>query len=708
MLEIGAEEIPASYLPSVLAYVKTFAEENLRLRKLPFEKISSYGTPRRIALLVCGVPSRSEPTTEEVLGPSLKAAKDPSNAWTQAARGFAESQGIGVDELQVRQTKKGEYVCSVKKHSGIRAEKIFTELFTELAPSIPFPKRMVWNASRFKFARPIRNIVALYGSQCLRMAIAGVKSCNKTFTLSHASAKKISIGSPQNYLTGLKNHCILADPQVRRETIINSASQLALKAGGQVRLDEELLEEIVWLVEHPVAILGTFDTQFLSLPQEVLVTCMKKHQKFFSVLDPKGKILPCFVAIRNGISEHQDIVRKGYEKVLNARLTDAKFFSETDLKRPLDAYVQKCSGISLQEKLGSMSDKIGRMKHIVDFLIKEVPLPEGCIDANAAQRAVHLSKFDLATNMVYEFPELQGVIGGIYAMYYGESRKVADAVREHYYPVAVQGELPGSPESSVVSIADKTDGLVGSFLTGRLPSGSSDPYGLRRQSMGILRILLKNNWDLSVQKLVQFTVGQFDVSNASPAPAGRETASKEILNFFADRLQLLMQDLNYEQDEVQAVIKNLNHNDAHDLKVVSLKEKIAALSAVRKHPDFDAVATAFKRTANILKQAKTKQMPHSPDMFNPAFLKEEEEINLYNVLTQITEKTQALIKEKKYKETLQEWVTLRLILDRFFEKVMVMDPDGVLCTNRLSLLSKLELLFKEIAEFSYLQNKVRP
>jgi glycyl-tRNA synthetase beta chain len=326
LFEIGAEEIPASYCEPALAHMKAFAEEFLRSRNLPFRSAETCGTPRRLTLHLVGVAAKSEAMSEEVFGPSAKAAKDPQGQWTQAAKGFAQSQGASVEDLQIRPTKKGDYLCAVKKHAGIKAEKILEQCFTELLPTIPFPKKMVWNATQFKFARPVRNLVAIYGHSVLKVSVAGLKATNKTFALSHVSSKKITISSPQAYVTALKNNCILASAAARREAILQSASQMAKRAGGELKADEALLDEVVWLVEHPVAVMGAILPEFLSLPKEVLITCMKKHQKYLSILDAKGNLLPHFIAIRNGISEHQDIVRKGYEKVLNARLTDAKFF----------------------------------------------------------------------------------------------------------------------------------------------------------------------------------------------------------------------------------------------------------------------------------------------------------------------------------------------------------------------------------------------
>ena len=709
LLEIGAEEIPASYCVPALEHMKAFAEDYLRSQRLDFKSVETYGTPRRLALHIAGLPAKSQAQTEQVWGPSAKAAKDADGAWTQAAKGFAQAHGKTVEDLRVEENpaKKGPYLCLLKQHAGLKTETLLAALFSELIPTIPSPKKMVWNAARFKFARPIRNLVALYGHAALKVSVAGLKATNKTFALSHLSSQKIAISSPHAYVTALKNHCILADPRARRETILHSASQLAKRVGGELKVDEALLDEVVWLVEHPVAVLGSIQPEFLSLPKEVLITCMKKHQKYFTILDGKDRLLPHFIAVRNGISEHQDIVRKGYEKVLNARLTDAKFFFEQDLKKPLSAYVEKCGSILLQEKLGSVNDKIDRMKAVAQFVLEQVrdsraaeAGSNGHADPAAVERAIQLSKFDLATGMVYEFPELQGTMGGLYAERYGENPKVAEAVREHYFPVSVQGELPGSPEAAVVSLADKVDGLIGNFIIGRVPSGSSDPYGLRRQAAGILRIMLQKGWDFPIRALLEKAVAQYGAKAGTP-----ESVVRDALNFLADRFQRLTEDNGLEADEIQAAVRNPGQADAQGLRPGTLQKKIAALHEVRRHPDFEAVAGAYKRASNILKQARTKQLSFASDRLDQALFKEEAEKDLHSTFNEISGRTRELISRSAYREALQEWVKLRPALDHFFEKVMVMDPDPAVCSNRLSLLASLESLFREIAEFSHLQNK---
>ena len=701
LLEIGTEEIPSSYFPPALAYMKSFAESRLAKVCLPYKTIQVLGTPRRLSLLIWGAAPKSEGATEEVLGPRISAAKGPEGEWTLAAQGFAKSQGVSLQDLQIKKTPKGDAVCAVKKIEGIKAETILTGLFTELPASIPFPKKMLWNETGFKFARPIRNLVALYGSKTLRVSVAGVKSSNKTQGLSRTSSKKITITSPQNYLTTLKNHCVLVDPESRRQLILNSVTQLAKKVKGEPISDEGLLDEVTWLVEHPVGILGNFDPEFLTLPSEVLTTCMKKHQKFFGIADSAGSLLPHFVGIRNGISEHQDIVRKGYEKVLLARLYDAKFFFEEDLKKSLEFFLDRSSGILVQEKLGTVQDKIVRMTHLSDRVLEF--LKGDTVSPEIVKEAIRLSKFDLVTRVVYEYPELQGIMGKIYALRFGKSREVAEAIREHYYPTNNQSALPGSPESKTAALCEKLDGLCGNFWLGNLPSGNADPYGLRRQSSGILKILLEARWDLPLGALAKFALEK--IAGRGNGARDPDKIFTEVHLFLTERFQLLMRDAGRDLDEIYSVTKNGTDPDLLDLKVFSLSEKIGALHSVRALPDFGAVAGAYKRAGNILKQARQKGLEYSRAQFDPSLLKEPEEKNLHSMMDDLSRKARPLVEHRQYKAALQNWVLVRKDLDLFFDRVMVMDQDEKICRNRLSLLSILDDQFRQIADFSMIQNR---
>ncbi|OGR84215.1 MAG: glycine--tRNA ligase subunit beta [Elusimicrobia bacterium RIFCSPLOWO2_01_FULL_54_10] len=695
LFEIGTEEIPSSYLPPALDFMKTRAEERLAQSHLPFKSVQALGTPRRLALLIWGVAAKSEAAVSEVLGPKMSAAKDNEGNWTPAAQGFARSQGVPLEKLETRESPKGPVICAVKKREGEKAEKILAELFTDLPAAIPFPKKMVWEPGQFRFARPIRNLVALLGSKPLRVVVAGVRAANKTFPLAHLSSKMISISSAQSYAGTLKNNCILTDPAARKELIRSSAQALAKKVKGALREDADLLEEVAWLSEHPVGILGGFSREFLDLPSEVLITCMKKHQKFFSIEDESGRLLPHFVGIRNGISEHQETVRGGYEKVLLARLHDAKFFFDEDMKRNLDYFVSKASKIIVHEKLGNIGDKLARCERIALELLKT--FNDNLIDPEVVKRAICLSKFDLVTRVIYEYPELQGIMGGIYAGRFGESPRVAEAIREHYYPLNSQSPLPGKAESKIAALSEKIDGLCGSFWIGNLPSGNADPYGLRRQSGGILRILLESHWDVPLASVVRQALGAISNHHAP------EDMTKAVCSFLTDRFQLIMQESGYELDEIYSITRNANDPDLLDLRLQSLRAKIDALHSVRKHPDFEAVAGAYKRAGNILRQARQKGLEVTREQFDASLLTDPAEKSLHVAVDDLIRKTQPMLEQRQYRAALQDWVRVRADLDLFFEKVMVMVPDEKVCRNRLSLLFILESRFRQMADFSLIQ-----
>ena len=700
LLEIGTEELPASYIPPALSFCNSFAEKFLKGQNLSFEKIYTLGTPRRLALLILGLHPSTSGQEKIISGPSLAQAKDAQGQWSQAALGFARSQGVNPEGLEVRITPKGQHLCVIKKELGKKTQSVLNNLYQELLPAIPFPKKMVWNQTLFPFARPIRNCVAIFGNKVLPFTVAGIKSTNKSFGLSHLHPKSITITAPKNYEMILRNQCVLVDANARRKAILNSANSLAGKIKGRIKEEESLLIEIIHLVEHPVCILGSFDPVYLDLPQEVLITCMKKHQKFISILDPNGKLMPHFISIRNGISEHQEIVRKGYEMVLGARLEDARFFFNEDLKKPLNSFIQKSSAISLQDKLGTLGDKITRMRGLSASLAKAyADSGGGAVDASVIDRAAELTKFDLTTNMVFEMPELQGVMGEIYAAKNGEKPLVACCIREHYYPLTNLSALPTSPEACIVALADKMDGLTGQFAIGYTPTGTQDPYGLRRHSTGILRILLKLKWDLPLQEIIEFGIAQFRL----PETNGQLPA--KIRGFLMDRFQRLMEEQSYTLDEIYSVTKNDLDADTRVLKIVSLQEKIKAVHNSRNHPDFDAVAAAFKRTTNILKQARSKNIAFSANSLQIDQLLLPEEQEMHKIITSIQEETLSLLQQKSYLLILQKWVRLRSSLDHFFEKVMVMDSNPEICRNRLSLLSNLEQLFKQIADFSLIQSK---
>lgn len=716
LLEIGVEELPARFVPDALESLAAAAAKRLEAAGLPFAAVRTLGTPRRLALLVEGLAEKGKDIVQEALGPGVSQAKDADGNWTPAAQGFARSQGVPLEKLEVRATDRGDRLCAVKRAEGAAAAKALPELLPELIRKLPFPKNMVWEDGRLSFARPIRWIVALYGDKPVKFELAGVKSGRKTWGLRFHSLKPFDVPSPARYAGLLQDKCVIADPIERRKLIEKQILHVIHSVHGAVRLDQDaaLLDEVVHLVEHPVAILAKFDPRYLALPPEILVTSMKKHQKFFPVYDKGGKLSAHFVGIRNGMSENQAGVREGYERVLAARLSDAEFFFQQDRKARLEEKAPLLKGVLFQKELGSVWDKTERVVRLAEALSRRLALSE---PARAhAGRVALLAKADLVSAVVGEFPELQGVMGRIYAETDGEPAAVAQGVEQHYWPLTAEGDLPSGEAAAVVSLADKLDTLAGDFLVGLVPSGSQDPYGLRRAAVGVLRILRERRWRLSLAEAVDAALSAFpaprekaeltaaaaDEPVRPKAEDARLKARRTLLDFFRQRWAALMEARGYRFDEIEAVAA-LHFDD-----VVDAERRLEALHQVRRHPDFTPLAVAFKRAANILAQARKKDwfVFHETKAFPVAAdkLAEPAEKDLFAAYQAAERETAPHFQASDYPRALAELVKIKAPIDEFFSKVMVMVPDQELSANRLILLKNIEALFRRVADLSKLQD----
>jgi len=683
LLEIYTEEIPARFFPSVTDELRNISSSLLTGQKLEFKDIKIYATPRRLTVYIEQISERTKQESVEIVGPPLSVAKDKNGNFTPAGFGFAKTQGVDPSELKIKKTQKGEYLCVVKNIGGIETEKLLPEIFTKIILGISFPKTMVWTSENIRFVRPIRNILALYGHKTIKLKIVDVKSTNFTYGLYTISNKKIKIQEPQKYVQALKNNYVIVDFNQREEIIRKILEQAVKKYNAKVKLNKNLLNEVNFLVEYPSAVVGKFDEKFLQLPKEIIITCLEKNQKFFPVVDEKDNLTNYFVGIRNGPSEYQEIVREGYERVLSARLNDAKFFYERDLKKPLSERVLKLKEIIFQEKLGTYYDKTQRVIEISKWIDNK----------DTIVRTAELSKADLLTELVYEFPELQGIAGRIYALKSGEKEEVARGIEEHYWPLTSQGELPKTSCGTVVSIADKIDTIVGDFAVGLVPTGTSDPYGLRRQTIGLLRIILEKKLDISIKGLVEKAISLLPktvVGNSS-------SLINSVLDFFRQRLETIFTDMGYKFDEVRAVL-SCGFDNLSDAE-----EKIKAIKEIRKLPDFEPLIIGYKRASNIIKQAQKKQLAVSSKQLAVDRFIEPEEKELYRNAEKIQQEIQPLVQQKKYFEVLKKLVLLRQPIDNFFDKVMVMVEDESLCKNRLALLKKVVDMFIYIGDFSLLQ-----
>jgi glycyl-tRNA synthetase beta chain len=692
LLEIGTEELPASYIEPALRQMTQLAEKLFAARGLAVGRLTTYATPRRLTLYIGDLAEKSADRVEEATGPAAKAGRDAAGNFTMAAKGFAAKHGIPPEKLETKMTEKGEYLCVRTKIPGEKTERILPAIFTELVTKIYFPKTMTWEASHFRFARPLRSLLALYGDKVVRFAVAGVKAGNTTRGLHTITAKKIAVKSPDAYAGALRNNCILADVAERREVILKNIETTAKRARGTALTDPALVDEVNFLVEHPVAVLGHFDEKYLKLPPEVLITCLKKKQKCFAIQSEGGALSNSFIGIRNGISEHQETVREGYERVLTARLADAEFFFKKDTQTTLASKTERLKGVRFQEKLGSVYDKTRRIEQIAVYLagLFEPGSPYH-VAAEDIRAAAALAKADLTTDMVFEYPELQGVIGRIYAQHDGAPVPVSRAVEEHYWPLTAEGALPQEPLAVILSLADKIDTLVGDFAVGLIPTGSQDPYGLRRLGTGIVRIILEKELPVPLDGLVRTAFALL------PEPIRMNTgAPAQVMDFFGQRLENLWTAGGFRFDEIRAVMAS-GFGDVQDAA-----RRLAALKQIRAQADFAPLAGAFKRASNILRQAE-KQHIAVPEAVREDLFREDAERDLARAAQQMAAEIQALLERRDYAPALQKMVGLKGEVDRFFDKVMVMAEDEAVRANRLAILRYTTGLFFRILDFSLLQ-----
>ena len=680
LLEIGTEEIPGSFIPKALDDLARLAKEHLDGVSLSYGGVSTLGTPRRLALCVKDLSCRQPDREEVITGPPAKIAFRPDGGPTKAGEGFARSQGVNVEELEVEERKRGAYVVVRRLVPGRETIELLSELLPEVITSIPFPKTMWWAVEELRFARPIRWLVALYGEDRVPFSLAGVVAGPESRGHRFMAPGMIRVPSDlAGYVRALEGAFVLVDPAVRRDRLLKEANGAIASVGGNLLYDNELVEINTYLTEFPSAVCGSFDRRFLGLPREVLVTCMREHQRYFAVVDDKGNIMPHFVAINNTRSPRPELVRRGHERVLRARLSDADFFFKEDQKRPLEAFVADLSGMVFHERLGSILDKTYRVKALACHLARQIAPDK----LDVVERAAWLCKADLLTEMVGEFPGLQGIMGREYALISGEGTEVANAIEEHYMPVRSGADLPKGIPGALLSIADKADTICGTFAIGLRPSGTADPYGLRRMALGILHIVEGKSLSLSLKTLITEALGQLEPC----LPELPEGLSTEILTFFRRRLSHDLVARGLDQDVVEAATRV----EFDDITNCILRAK--ALAAVRSRPEFESLSIAFKRVMNILKSFKGGAI-------DPALLEADEEKALYEIYLSVEKKVGVLLKTQDYEQALIALLSLKPEVDSFFDHVLVMAKDLEIRANRLALLWNIARLFSQIGDLS--------
>ena len=660
LFEIGAEEIPAGFMPNILGQLKQLAETKLNDAHLPFESIATYGTPRRLALIVKGLTDTSAEISERHKGPSASIAYDADGNATKAAIGFARGKGLDVADLVV----EDGYIYAETKTAGVPAKDIVTDMLPQLITGLNFPKSMHWGNLDAKFVRPVRWLVALLDEEVIPVEFATVKSGNVTRGHRFLGADEITIKNAASYVDTLKENFVMVDQDARRELISKQLHDIAASKNASIVWDDDLLEEINYLVEWPTALCGGFEESYLALPDAAIITPMKDHQRYFPLVDQEGKLLPMFLTVRNGSDHSIEVVQAGNERVLRARLDDAKFFFNEDRKKPLIDRQDGLTKIVFQEGLGNLADKTERLLKLGRVFGEECGLHEDA--AVVLERATELAKTDLTTGMVTEFTELQGVMGKEYALLDGESPEVAEAIFEQYLPRFAGDVLPQTEAGKVLSIIDKVDNIVATFSRGLIPTGSQDPYALRRQTIGILNILLGSEWNISLRPIFKASMELLNV----PAEKQDELLG-QVEEFFTLRLKNIFLDREVPHHVIDLLLSN------NELSVADAEGLVNALLANRIDENVELVQ-AYTRMYNLVKDVEYTGV-------NSDLLKEDAEKVLFEAATKASEASSAAWEAGDYDAVVAVPATLVPAINKFFEDVMVMDKDEAIKANRLQL-----------------------
>jgi len=689
LVEIVTEEIPAGYIGPALAAMSKLTREKLSHARIGHGVARTYGTPRRLALVIDEVAARQTSITEEILGPPKSVAFDLEGRPTKAALGFAKNQGVSVRRLATKSTAKGDYVYVKRTDQGYTSRKVLSRILPEVIRSIPFPKSMRWANLNLTFARPIHAVVALLGDRIIPFTFEGVKSGRHSLGHRFMHPKKVKLDTAPEYLATLKSAYVIADIEERKAIIEREIAEAANNLGGQILKDDALLEIVTHLVEYVSASAGRFDSSFLDVPREVLITAMREHQKYFAVVDSEDRLLPCFVAVNNTPVEDLQVVTTGHERVLRARLEDARFFFEADVKTPLPEMIEKLKGVTFQAKLGSMFDKMCRVEGLA-AQVAELTSPAIKSELCSAAR---FCKADLTSQMVGEFPKLQGTMGRIYAQRAGQPESVCRAIEEHYMPLRSGSPLPPSLPGSLLSIADKMDTVCACFGIGLVPTGATDPYALRRQVVGIIRIILDRELSISLSTLIDSGLRLLGTKIGGDLGKTRQ----DILDFFSHRLEQILADRGFAKDLIAAVAaSSIDHLPA-------VVKRAQALTTLKAKPDFDALATAFKRVVNIIRKAREEGQITLLDQaprIDPSLFQDDCEEALYQTLHQVRDRALKDVEAGTYDAALVAVSTLKPAIDAFFDGVMVLTEDERIKQNRLILLSEISDLFAAFADFS--------
>lgn len=686
LFEIGLEEMPARFLSDTEKQLTEKTKAWLEASRLAYGKIDAFITPRRFAVLIHNLESKQPDLNEEVRGPKLQIAKDQVGEWSKAAIGFCKGQGKTVDDIVVKTVDGHDYIFVEKYIEGKLATNILPE-FKDVVLSLNFPKNMRWGNRSLRFIRPIKWILALNDAEVIPFEIEGVTSSNET--RGHRFlGQTITVADALSYESALKEEYVIADANKRQAMIVEQIKALETERNFVVPIDEDLLEEVTHLVEYPTVFFGEFSQAFLDVPEEALITSMKEHQRYFPVRQTDQTLLPYFIAVRNGNAEYIDTVKRGNEKVLNARLKDAVFFYEEDQKQSIEANNEKLTRMVFQEKLGTLHDKVERVTAISQSVAIALQLDQPVV--KDVRRAAEISKFDLVTQMVNEFTNLQGIMGEKYARLKGERDAVSIALNEQYMPRHAHDDLPASTVGQILSVADKMDTIVGCIAVGLMPTGSQDPYALRRQAMGVVQILERFGWSITFENLLDVIISHYETTSIEVDDY--QAVKQNVTDFFRARVSFLAKERGVERDVVEAVTdRGLGQLHQLFIKAELLEEK-------RKDEAFKQTEEALVRSLNLAKKAETTEV-------EAHLFENESETALYQTLLEVRAPFETRMDEEAYEEALSELEALTPAINRFFDETMVMAENDKVKNNRLALLNQVKQLVDQLGDFTQIEWK---
>jgi len=684
LLEFGLEEMPAKFAPGAASQIESNARKLLADLRLGYKDLSAYVTPRRLALYVESLDEKQQDISEEAKGPAQKAAFDGEGKPTKAAEGFARGQGVTTAELFIKELNGVPYVYAHKFVKGEQTEKLLSKFCLDLVTSLHFPKPMRWGDCEIRFVRPIRWIVSLYGEQVIPFSYVGLQA-GRTSRGHRTLGGYVRLARPEEYLEALETVYVVADQEKRKQTIWDQVQTLVAKVGGTIHEDDALLTEICHLVEYPTALIGEIDVKYLTLPEEVITTPMKEHQRYFPVRGEDGRLLPYFITVRNGDSHCLDIVKEGNKKVLKARLEDAAFYYREDLKKPLHTLVPQLDRVVYHEKLGTVGQRVARLQKLAARIASMMGLNEK--EAERVNRTAYLAKADLITHMVYDFPELQGIMGAYYAQHNGEEKEVCSGIVQHYRPRFAGDAFPDTVTGKIVSLADRLDAIVGSFGIGIQPTGSQDPYALRRQALGVVGMLMQDEKDLSLKELLQESYNTYSEQGVALEPIIKILPALE--DFFQQRIRYLLQEMGLRYDTVDAVMAQGGE------KPYAIRKKAECLSKCREDMRFTAYVNATVRCVNLSKKAIPAQWQIS-DLVDPS------EIDLAKSVQEKEPLIQEAINGADYCQAYSVAAELVPLIEKLFEAVMIMVEDEKVRNARLGLLQDCVRLLNSLGDLALL------